>query len=79
MRHEHPTHQDAAIERRALAEWESLLVRLRAAAAGDLRLERVRHAIARGEFRASSSPEPQGAAPVRAAEAVMPARRPTST
>ncbi|HEX5638830.1 MAG TPA: flagellar biosynthesis anti-sigma factor FlgM [Burkholderiaceae bacterium] len=50
MRHEHPTHQDAAIERRALAEWESLLVRLRAAADDDVRLERVRHAIARGEF-----------------------------
>jgi anti-sigma28 factor (negative regulator of flagellin synthesis) len=50
MRDERPTHQDAAIERRARAEWESLLVRLRAAAAGDVRLERVRHAIANGEF-----------------------------
>jgi anti-sigma28 factor (negative regulator of flagellin synthesis) len=50
MRDERPTHQDAAIERRVRAEWESLLVRLRAAAAGDVRLERVRHAIASGEF-----------------------------
>ena len=50
MRHEHPTHLEAAIERRALAEWESLLVRLRAAGAGDARLQRVRHAIASGEF-----------------------------
>jgi anti-sigma28 factor (negative regulator of flagellin synthesis) len=50
MRDEHPTDLDAAIERRARAEWESLLVRLRAAGAADARLERVRHAIARGEF-----------------------------
>lgn len=38
------------METRALAEWESLLVRLRAAGAGDARLQRVRHAIASGEF-----------------------------
>ncbi|MGZ8272552.1 MAG: flagellar biosynthesis anti-sigma factor FlgM [Burkholderiaceae bacterium] len=50
MRNEHPTEQDAAIDRRARAEWESLLVRLRAATAADARLERVRHAIASGEF-----------------------------
>lgn len=50
MRNEHPADQEAAMETRALAEWESLLVRLRAAGAGDARLQRVRHAIASGEF-----------------------------
>lgn len=50
MRNEHPTEQDTGVERRARAEWESLLLRLRAAGAGDVRLERVRHAIASGEF-----------------------------
>jgi anti-sigma28 factor (negative regulator of flagellin synthesis) len=50
MRSEHPADQQAALETRALAEWESLLVRLRAAGAGDARLQRVRHAIASGEF-----------------------------
>jgi anti-sigma28 factor (negative regulator of flagellin synthesis) len=50
MRNGHPTGQDAAIEHRARAEWESLLVRLRATADADLRLARVRHAIASGEF-----------------------------
>lgn len=38
------------METRALAEWESLLVRLRTAGAADARLQRVRHAIASGEF-----------------------------
>lgn len=50
MRNGHLTDQDAGVERRARAEWESLLLRLRAAGAGDVRLERVRHAIASGEF-----------------------------
>ncbi len=50
MRDDHPTDQDAAIERRARAEWQSLLARLRAATVDDVRLERVRHAIASGEF-----------------------------
>lgn len=50
MRNEPPTEQDAAVERQARAEWESLLVRLQAAAVDDGRLERVRDAIASGEF-----------------------------
>ena len=50
MRNEQLTDQDAGVERRARAELESLLLRLRAADAGDVRLERVRHAIASGEF-----------------------------
>lgn len=50
MRNEHLTDQDAGVERRARAEWESLLLRLRAAGGGDVRLERVRHAVASGEF-----------------------------
>jgi anti-sigma28 factor (negative regulator of flagellin synthesis) len=37
-------------ERRARAEWQSLLARLQAADGGDVRLLRVRHAIASGEF-----------------------------
>jgi anti-sigma28 factor (negative regulator of flagellin synthesis) len=50
MRNEDPTDQAAAVEHRAQAEWESLLARLRAAGAGDGRVERVSHAIASGEF-----------------------------
>ena len=50
MRNEHLTQRDAGVERRARAEWESLLLRLQAAGAGDLRLERVRQAIVSGEF-----------------------------
>ena len=37
-------------ERRARAEWQSLLARLQAGDGGDVRLLRVRHAIASGEF-----------------------------
>ena len=50
MRNEHPTDQAAAVEHRAQAEWKALLARLRAAGAADVRVERVRHAIASGEF-----------------------------
>jgi anti-sigma28 factor (negative regulator of flagellin synthesis) len=46
MRNEHRTDQEAGVQH----EWESLLVRLRAADAGDVRMQRVRHAIASGEF-----------------------------
>ncbi len=44
------TDQLPPAERRARAEWQALLTRLRAADGGDVRLLRVRHAIARGEF-----------------------------
>jgi anti-sigma28 factor (negative regulator of flagellin synthesis) len=37
-------------DRRARAEWQALLARLRASDGGDVRLLRVRHAIACGEF-----------------------------
>lgn len=50
MRNEHPTDQAAAVEHRAQAEWEALLARLRATGIADVRVERVRHAIASGEF-----------------------------
>ncbi len=46
----HPTGQAPPAERRARAEWQSLLARLQAADGGDVRLLRVRHAIASGEF-----------------------------
>ena len=46
MRNGHHTDLEAVVER----EWEALLVRLRKAGAGDVRLQRVRHAIASGEF-----------------------------
>jgi anti-sigma28 factor (negative regulator of flagellin synthesis) len=46
MRNGHHTDQEAAVEH----EWESLLLRLRAAGTRDVRLQRVRHAIASGEF-----------------------------
>jgi anti-sigma28 factor (negative regulator of flagellin synthesis) len=47
---EHPTDPVPPTERRARAEWQSLLARLQAADGGDVRLLRVRHAIASGEF-----------------------------
>ena len=47
---EQPTDPVPPAERRARAEWQSLLVRLQAADGGDVRLLRVRHAIASGEF-----------------------------
>ena len=50
MRNDHPTDQAAAVERQAHAEWELLLGRLRAAAAAEMRLERVRQAVRNGEF-----------------------------
>jgi anti-sigma28 factor (negative regulator of flagellin synthesis) len=46
----HPTDPIPPGERRARAEWQSLLSRLQAADGGDARLLRVRHAIASGEF-----------------------------
>jgi anti-sigma28 factor (negative regulator of flagellin synthesis) len=46
----HPTDPIPPAERRARAEWQSLLSRLRAGDGGDARLLRVRHAIASGEF-----------------------------
>ena len=46
----YPTDPVPPAERRARAEWQSLLARLRAADGGDVRLLRVRHAIASGEF-----------------------------
>jgi len=46
----HPTDPAPPAERRARAEWQSLLARLQAANGGDVRLLRVRHAIASGEF-----------------------------
>jgi anti-sigma28 factor (negative regulator of flagellin synthesis) len=50
MKNAHPTVQAAADERQALVQWESLLARLQAAEPSGARLQRVRHAIARGEF-----------------------------
>jgi anti-sigma28 factor (negative regulator of flagellin synthesis) len=50
MRNDPPTDHAAAIERQAQAEWELLLVRLRATAAAEVRLQRVRRAIQAGEF-----------------------------
>ena len=50
MRNDHPTDQAAAIERQARAEWELLLVRLRAAVAAEVRRQRLRQAILSGEF-----------------------------
>jgi len=47
---EQPTEPVPPAERHARAEWQSLLVRLQAAEGGDVRLLRVRHAIASGEF-----------------------------
>ena len=47
---EHPTDPVPPAERRARAEWQSLLARLQATDGGDMRLLRVRHAIASGEF-----------------------------
>ena len=47
---EHPTDPVPPAQRRARAEWLSLLARLQAADGGDVRLRRVRHAIASGEF-----------------------------
>lgn len=46
----HPNDQVPPAERRARAEWQSLLARLQAADGRDARLLRVRHAIASGEF-----------------------------
>jgi anti-sigma28 factor (negative regulator of flagellin synthesis) len=46
----HPTDPVPPAERRAHAEWQSLLARLQGADGGDVRLRRVRHAIASGEF-----------------------------
>ena len=46
----YPTDPVPPAERRARAEWQSLLARLQAANGGDVRLLRVRHAIASGEF-----------------------------
>lgn len=50
MKNALPIDQAAADERQALAQWESLLARLQAADPSGARLQRVRHAIASGEF-----------------------------
>jgi Anti-sigma-28 factor, FlgM len=50
MSNAHPTDPAPPAERRARAEWQSLLARLQGADGGDVRLLRVRHAIASGEF-----------------------------
>jgi len=47
-------------ERRARAECQSLLARLQAASGGDVRLLRVRHAIASGEFQVDARRSPNG-------------------
>jgi len=47
---EQPTDPVPPAERQAHAEWQSLLARLKATDGGDVRLLRVRHAIASGEF-----------------------------
>ena len=54
MRNAPPTDRAAGAEECARAECEALLARLRAAGAGEPRLERVRHAIARGEFQVNA-------------------------
>lgn len=46
----YPTDPVPPAERRARAEWQSLLARLQAADGSNVRLLRVRHAIASGEF-----------------------------
>lgn len=50
MKNDHPYDQAAADERQARAQWELLLARLQSGTAADARLQRVRHAIASGEF-----------------------------
>lgn len=50
MGNEHLTDQAASAERHAHTEWQSLLARLNAPRPAEVRLERLRHAIARGEF-----------------------------
>jgi hypothetical protein len=50
MSRQNPSDHVPPAERRARAEWLSLLARLRAADGDDARLLRVRHAIASGEF-----------------------------
>ena len=45
-----PSNPIPPAERRARAEWQSLLARLQAVDGDDVRLLRVRHAIASGEF-----------------------------
>jgi len=47
---EHPTDPVPPTEQRARAEWQSLLARLQAPDGGDVRMLRVRHASASGEF-----------------------------
>ena len=47
---EHPTDPVPPAERRARAELQALLARLQAGDGADVRLLRVRHAIASGEF-----------------------------
>jgi anti-sigma28 factor (negative regulator of flagellin synthesis) len=50
MSSQHPIDQTSSAERHARAEWQSLLTRLNATDAPGTRLQRVRHAIASGEF-----------------------------
>lgn len=54
MKNAHPLDQAAAGERQASEQWESLLARLRGADPTERRLQRVRNAIARGEFHVDS-------------------------
>ena len=48
------TDRAAGAEERARAECEALLARLQAAGCANPRVERVRHAIARGEFQVNA-------------------------
>lgn len=50
MSNAHPTDQVPPAEQGARAEWQSLLARLQSPNSHDVRLLRVRHAIASGEF-----------------------------
>ena len=54
MKNEHPIDQVAADERQAHAQWKSLLARLQGPERTDARLQRVRAAIASGQFHVNS-------------------------
>lgn len=51
MGNEHLTDHTLTDERQARVEWDALLLRLQGLPPNDGRLDQVRHAIARGEFR----------------------------
>jgi anti-sigma28 factor (negative regulator of flagellin synthesis) len=50
MSNHQPRNPKSSAEAQARAEWQSLLQRMRAAGDGDDRLQRMRNAIASGEF-----------------------------